>query len=373
MRFELKLALRYLLARKKTLTRFTAAAAVAGIAAGVASLIAADALARGFADEMRDKILANSAHISVTAANAGPITDSALLSKRLKNLENVAEVETAALEHSVVSFESATSYALLSAVGGDRVLVGKQLAERLGVVPGEKIEVVTLGNQSPVRITVDGILETGLQDFDTTRIDVPRDKFAALNREMYFTPRTLNLKLNDIYKSPETSAVVRGALGSGFRVSDWQESNRPLFAALSLERRVIAAIIALIFLIAALNVTTTLALLVNERRFDIGVLRACGASSRSLIAVFLIEGALLGVVGIVAGTLLGLAACALGNYFRLVSISAEVYSLNYVPFHPNGISIVFIIVCAFLAVLVASLFPAMRAGRVTPADNLRAH
>ncbi|MBK7705860.1 MAG: ABC transporter permease [Acidobacteria bacterium] len=308
----------------------------------------------------------------MTAANAGPITDSALLSKRLKNLENVAEVETAALEHAVVSFDSSTSYALLSAADGDRVLVGKQLAERLGVIPAKR--------SRSSRSAINRRFESPSTEFSrlACRISTRREStFRGTNSRRsignVLHPRTLNLKLNDIYKSPETSAVVRGALGSGFRVSDWQESNRPLFAALSLERRVIAAIIALIFLIAALNVTTTLALLVNERRFDIGVLRACGASSRSLIAVFLIEGALLGVVGIVAGTLLGLAACALGNYFRLVSISAEVYSLNYVPFHPNGISIVFIIVCAFLAVLVASLFPAMRAGRVTPADNLRAH
>ncbi len=373
MPFELKLAIRYFLAKKKSLARFTAAAAVVGIAAGVASLIAADALARGFAEEMRDKILANSGHIEVKAADGGPLGSADDLWERLARIENVSSASPGAFEHAVVSGDSATSYALLQAVDGDRTLVGKQLAARIGAIVGEKIEIVTIDKQSPTRITVDGILETGFQDYDATRISVPRDKFAALVGETGFSPRQIDLRLRDIYRSAETAAVIRSELGDRFSVIDWQETNRPLFAALSLERRVAAAIISLIILIAALNMTTTLALLVNERRFDIGVLRACGARSRSLVAAFLIEGALLGAVGIAAGTVIGLAICAIGNYFRLVSIPVEVYSLSYVPFRTSIVSIIAVTTCAMLVVLAAALFPAFRAGRVHPLENLRAH
>ena len=160
-------------------------------------------------------------------------------------------------------------------------------------------------------------------------------------------------------------------LGENFQVVDWQEANQPLFAALSLERKVSLAIISLIIFIAALNITTTLALLVNERRFDIAVLRTCGAKSKTLILVFLWEGLLIGIIGIVSGVIVGLLACFFGNYFRLVSLSAEVYSLSYIPFNISFSSVLLIIVTALLICLLATVYPAYRASRMKPLDNLR--
>jgi len=140
---------------------------------------------------------------------------------------------------------------------------------------------------------------------------------------------------------------------------------------LSLERRVALAIISLIIFIAALNITTTLALLVNERRLDIAVLRTCGARARQLIFIFLIEGLLLGFVGIFGGAVLGLLGCVLGNHFRVVSISKEVYSLSYIPFRSDLETIALIIFVAFLLCLTATAYPAFKASRMKPLENLR--
>lgn len=373
MRFELKLAWRYLTARKRSLARFTAVVAVVGIAAGVASLIVADALARGFADEMRDKILANSAHVRITLAGGGPIADPEAVEAKIAAVDNVRSVEPGALEHAVVSSDKATNYALLKAADEAEVLVGRSLADSLGIVPGEKIEIVTLGNQKPVRIAVDGILDTGIHDYDATWITLPKQKFAGVIGEESFSPRSLDVRVNDIYASAEIARRIDQVLGPGFKAVDWQSQNRELFAAMSLERRVVTVIIGLIVVIAALNITVTLSLLVIERRFDFGVLRACGARASNIVSIVLIEGAILGTVGIAAGVSTGIAFCLIAEKWRLVSLSEQVYMMNHVPLHIRPESLVVISVTALLTVIVASVYPAVRANRMHPIENLRSH
>ncbi len=373
MRFEFKLAWRYLTARKRSLTRFTAAVAVVGIAAGVASLIFAETLARGFADEMRDKILANSAHVRVTLTGGGPIADAESVRAKIAAIGNVRSVEPGAMEHAVVSSENATSYALLKADDEYGVRVGRSLADALRIVPGEKIEVVTLGSRQPKRITVDGILDTGIHDYDATWIALPKQKFAGVAGEESFSPRSLEVRVADIYRSPETARRIGEVLGADFKAIDWQSQNRELFAALSLERRIMTIIIRLIIFIATINITVTLSLLVIERRYDFGVLRACGARSRSIISIVLIEGLILGLTGIAVGILSGILVCVAAEKWQLVKLSEEVYSLSRVPLQIRPESVLLIALTALITVVAASLYPAVRANRMLPVENLRSH
>lgn len=372
MSFELKIALRYILARKRTLTRFTAAVAVAGIAAGVAALTFADALARGFADELRDKILANSPHITISAADGRPVDDGFPHAAVWSSVGNIAAANRGALEHGIVSINETTSYTVISA-SGESVRIGSQLAARIGAAPGDRIEITTLTARTPMRVTVTGLFETGLHDYDATRIEVPPDVFAALVGDESFTPRTFDVKLDDVYLSAETAARLRDALGPDFKVVEWQETNRVLFAALLLERRVASTIIALIVVVAALNIAATLTLLAHERRFDIGVLRACGARSASIRRIFLIEGFMIGLAGSVAGIAVGIAGCALANRFRLVSLPPEVYSLNFIPLNPSVASIGAIALSALVLAVAAAAYPARAASRVSAIENLRSH
>ena len=376
MSFELKLAYKYFRARRKSLARFTSVVAVLGIAAGVASLIVAQALARGFADEMRDKILANTAHVSVFLKDGGEIVDYRETTEALKKIENVREVSPTAYENSLVLAKDETAYSILKVqtqtdLTGSQISVGSRLAEKLNLKPGDEAEIVTLENQTPSRVRLAATFETGLYDYDSTWIIITPEKYAQLRGQPEFQPAILNVSVRDIYRAGETAARIRAVLGENFKALDWQEANRPLFAALSLERKVALAVICLIIFIAALNITTTLALLVGERRLDIAILRTCGARSRSLVTIFLVEGLFLGLIGTFAGLVFGLLGCFIGNYFKIISLSAEVYSLNYIPLRPEISSILMIISSALVLSLAACAYPAVKASRIKPLENLR--
>ncbi len=390
MPFELKLAFKYFRARRKSLARFTSFVAIVGIAAGVASLIIANALANGFNDEMQNKILANTAHITIFTNDGSKITNWREIKENLESLLNVKEVTPTTYESALIVGKDETSYAILRIPNSEfripnpksisdkqptaEVLIGAKLAEKLKLQSGDEAEIITLENQSePKRsiVHVADTFQTGLYEYDSTWIYISPETAAKLHGESNFTPTILSVSVKDIYDANKTADEIRASLGENFKVLDWQEANQPLFAALSLERKVALAIISLIIFIAALNITTTLALLVNERRLDIAILRTCGAKTKSLIFVFLIEGLFLAFVGIFFGIAGGLLGCVLGNYFKIINISAEVYSLSFIPFRPQLSSILLIIFIAFLLCLAATIYPAFKASRIKPLENLR--
>jgi lipoprotein-releasing system permease protein len=194
---------------------------------------------------------------------------------------------------------------------------------------------------------------------------------AKLTGKSSFSPTALSLELNNVYEADKTAQVIRERISPEFKVIEWQEANRPLFAALSLERKVVLAIIALIIFIAALNITTTLALLVNEHRLDIAVLRTSGASTKSLVMIFLFEGLILGTMGVILGILAGIIACFLINHFRLINLPSEVYSISYISLHPLFWEIAVIALSTLCISLLATLYPAWQAARIKPLENLR--
>jgi lipoprotein-releasing system permease protein len=395
MSFEFKLALKYFRSRRKSLTRFTSIAAVVGIAFGVASLIIAQALARGFQDEMRDKILVNTAHITVFLKDGTQIFNWEEIKKSLEKSENISKVTPTAYENSILIGKDATVYSIIRVQNSNdnlqnlsdtqtsdiknennliKISIGAELAKKSGLEQGDEAEIITFENENApknTQVLIKEIFQTGLFEYDSTWIYMTPENFASLTNQPKFTPAILGISVNDIYKADEITDKITGNLGENFRVIDWQEANRPLFAALSLERKVSFAIISLIIFIAVLNITTTLALLVNERKFDIAILRTCGIKTKSLISIFLFEGFFLGFFGVFFGVILGLLGCLTGNYFKLIHLSAEVYSLTYIPFHPNLLNVLLIISTALLLCLSATIYPAYRASRIKPLDNIR--
>ena len=396
MDFESKLAFRYFRARRKSLARFTSIVAVMGIAAGVASLILAQSLARGFSDEMQNKILANTAHVSIFLPDGAEIENWREIKANLEKLENVGEVSATTYESAVIIGTRATNYAVLRVVESREsrveskialspdsrlstldlieISLGRELAEKADLKIGDEAEIILIENDfapQTSKVSVKEIFQTGLYEYDSTWIRVSPEDFTRLKKIKNFAPTVLSVSVKDIYKAAEIAGEIRRGLNENFKIVDWQEANRPLFAALSLERKVVLAIISLIIFIAALNITTTLALLVNERRLDIAVLRTCGAKTRQLIFIFLLEGLLLGASGIFCGVILGLSGCFAGNYFKIINLPAEVYSLSYIPFRPGSDIILPIILIAFLLCLAATIYPAYKASRIKPLENLR--
>ncbi|HJU53768.1 MAG TPA: ABC transporter permease [Pyrinomonadaceae bacterium] len=439
MPYELFLALRNLRARRarrRRLARATALASILGIAFGVAALVVALALSNGFRDEMRDKILKGTAHITVMRRDARPFTDWPALVRSVREAEGVADAAPTTYDGALLSGAGASVYAVLRGLdrtspravsevrrnlvagtiepllnepspfvksegdekGGEgssppitsfdeipseaampSAVIGTELAARANLRVGDTATVVSgEATLTPLglaprfrRVRVAGLFQSGLYEYDASWVYVSLDTAASFSGMDEPAASVISVDVTDIYAVERVSALLRERLGPEYTTVNWQEANRPLFAALALERRMGLFIIALIIVVAVLNITATLVLLVVERRADIAVLGAMGARARSIMLVFVIEGAILGLIGIVAGVVLGLIACFVGDKYKLVSLPADIYSISNVPFHARALDIALAALVAFALSLLATIYPARAAARLRPAEALR--
>lgn len=393
MPFPLKLAWKYFRSTRKGLVRFTAIVAVTGIAAGVASLIVAQALAKGFADEISEKILINTAHITLTEKSDAKISNWQIVKRTVEKIDGIENVIPTVYESAVLSSGERSGYAVLKVknepgkaparlISGKKadehieISLGSELGRKLKLKIGDEADIITLGqNEKPEssKARVGKIFETGLYEYDSTWIYISESNYLKLKNQDKFSPTVFSVFVKDIFGADKIAGEIRRRSGEHFRVLDWREANKPLFSALSLEKKVSFAIILLIIFIAVLNVTTTLALLVNERKLDIAILRTCGATSGAIVMVFLVEGIILSLAGIVSGMIAGIGACFLGNYFRIVRLSTEVYSINSVSFHID-VTGVLMIGLATLSLAIAAVFlPALKASKIKPLENIRSN
>ncbi|HEX8653580.1 MAG TPA: ABC transporter permease [Pyrinomonadaceae bacterium] len=445
MPYELFLARRYLFAhRRRAMARVTTLAAVVGIAFGVAALIVALSLSNGFRDEMRDKILRGTAHITLMRKDGQPITDFRSLLARVRGIDGITDASATSYDGALLSGPAGSAYAVLRGidreseratsevrrtllagtlepllrdgasaaetgepqaetqaadkkVGQDAgptitsfdevpseaalpaVLLGAELSSRTGLRAGDTGQLISGDAQlTPLglapryrRIRVAGIFQTGLYEYDATWVYVSLEGAASFAGSPAGSAPVISLTVADIYGVGQTAARVRALVGDDYTTVDWQQANRPLFAALALERRMGIIIIALIILLAVLNITTTLVLVVVERRADIAILSAMGARGLSIMAVFMIEGAAIGALGALCGVGLGLVACFVGDRYKLVSLPADVYSLGNVPFHTRARDVALAALVAFILSLLATVYPARAAARMRPAEALR--
>ena len=392
MPYEVFLAFRYLRSRnKRKLARATTIAAVLGVCMGVAALIVALALANGFRDEMRDKILQGTAHLSVLRADGRSIENHSELATNLKQIDGVLSASATTYDGALARGPKDSTYAVLRGIENGsgpalqaqrwlidgslapvfetsqtpNAIVGSEFASRIGVAVGDVFQIVPASESAKTRrVRVSGIFRSGLFEYDSTWIYVA---FADSNQ----TQLVMTVQVHDPDDVKQVAANVSKTLGSAYTIVDWQQANQPLFAALALERRMGLFIIGLIIAIATLNITTMLILVVAERRRDIAILNALGAKRFGVMLLFIIEGAVVGAVGAIAGVLLGIAACFVGNYFKLVSLPADVYSISNVPLINRPIEIVLAALIAFVLSVLATIYPARTASRMRPVEALR--
>ena len=406
MRYEFWLAMRNLRSgRRRRLARVTAVVAVTGIAVGVGALIIAFSLANGFRDEMRDKILRGTAHLSVMSTEGQPISGYQNLVTRMSQIEDVVSASPTTYEGAVLIGPKNSNYVVLRGVAIDsfasrkelteltvegsavalyepkerdlrEVVLGTELAARAGVTVGDVVELISANRNAaspePTRrlVRVCGLFRSGLYEYDSTWIYVALDLAAALTGNVDEV-RVISVQVRDIYKVASIAARIRSELGTSYTTLDWQQANRPLFAALALERRMGLVIIGLIILVAALNIMTTLILVVVERRKEIAILTAMGATAQSVTKIFIIEGLLIGTFGAFLGVIVGITGATAGNYFKLISLPADVYSISTVPFNISLLDVVVASIVALLLSLVATIYPARAAAKVSPVEMLR--
>lgn len=374
--------------------------AILGIAMGVAALIVALALGNGFRDEMRDKILQGTEHLSLLRTDGRPIEDHVKVVERLRQVDGVVSASATTYDGALARGPAGPAYAVLrsiekgneaqaqrwliqgtigplfdnanaSASAVPQAVVGAELAAKIGVTTGDLFEVVVADNfaaSTTRRLRVAGIFRSGLFEYDSTWIYVALENTGARGQHAAFL---ISVQVDDADNVKQIAARVLSTLGNGYTAVDWQQANQPLFAALTLERRMALFIIGLIVAIAALNITTMLILVVVERRRDIAVLSTLGATRLGVMLVFIIEGAVVGAIGAVAGVLIGLAACFIANHYKLVSLPADVYSISSVPLHAKFSETLLAAAIAFGLSVLATIYPARNAARMRPVEVLR--
>src|SRR5438477_930890 len=401
---ELFLGLRYLTARgsRANLSLFVWIG-VGGVFLGVAALIVVLAVMTGFQDGIRDRIISANPHLLVFQSGAAGLADPASVVSRVTTVPGVRAATPFVLQQALftsaggdahgglvrgVDFESRAvrddlraqlrSGRLDSAAGSDGgILLGVELARTLGVVPGDAITVIspkgaiTAVGMVPKmrRYTVVGTIEVGMYEYDASlaylSLPAARD-FAGLAGVT-----GVEVRLDDPFDAKRVGRAVAGRLGFPYWVRDWMEMNRNLFNALQLEKLALFVVVTIIVLVAAFAIIGHLVLLVAEKRKEIGVLKAIGASASSITAVFFSVGMTIGVVGTVAGSLVGLAIIWVQNTYKVIKLAGDVYQIDYLPMKLAPADFILIVSATLLLSFLATIVPARRAGALSPVDVLR--
>ena len=446
MRFELFIATRYLRAkRRQAFIGIITGISIAGVAAGVASLIVALAINNGFRQDLQDRLIGSSSHISllriaddgikdwppllerlskqphvVAAAPAifeqvlisrGPRARGAVLKGMIPAYERkvgdllstVKEGSAAALEETTPEPEkdmrgqpprlprmqpnkqhrrktflipSARIQARVAAM--PPIILGKDMADNLGATVGSVVLVTSpQGELTPFgmvpkysRFRVVGIFNSGFYDYDSswafTRLSDAQRLFGLGD-----LISVIEFKVDDIYAADQVARQLEEAAGTGFMTTNWKEQNKALFHALNMERLVTYITIGLIVFVAALNILISLIMMVMEKTKDIAVLMSMGTRKSQVRNIFIAQGVLIGVIGTAIGLLLGYAISYAGGHYHLISLSPEVYSIDYVPFAPRLKDGLWVALVAIGVSFVATLYPSWSAGRTLPAEALR--
>ena len=263
------------------------------------------------------------------------------------------------------------------AEGPDGIALGQDLARTLGVTGGESVTVLTPeGTLTPMGIMprartlrVVGVFALGLYEYDSAYAVVSLPVGLRLMGKSY--PDFVQLRVNDVYDAPAVARSILDRFGSGYMVQDWADMNQSLFSALWLEKMAISVTIGLIVIVAALNIIASLVLMVMEKSRDIAILKTMGASARSIMVIFMLQGVLIGAVGTVAGAVLGRGLSWVLDHYQLVRIPTEVYQISYIPFRIETDDFLIVLASALLICFFATLYPSRQAARLDPAEALR--
>src|SRR6266850_3195672 len=443
MRFELFIATRYLRAkRRQAFIGVITGISVAGVAAGVASLIVALAINNGFRQDLQQRLLGSRAHVSLLRVQSDGIQDWRPLLEKLSKQPHVVAVAPAIYEQVLISrgprargavlkgmlpqyerrvsdllktvtlgsaaaLEGGSTYVepgLRPGLDGSEtrphttqnqspddlagvqqrvaamppIILGKDMAEQIGAGVGSVVLVTSpQGELTPfgmvpkyLRFKVVGIFNSGFFDYDSswafTRLSDAQQLFGLGD-----LISVIEFKLDDIYVASDVARQLEQAAGHGFMATSWMDQNKALFRALRLERVVTFITIGLIVFVAALNILISLTMMVMEKTKDIAVLMSLGTKKAQIRRVFIAQGVLIGVIGTAVGLVLGYAISWAGGHYHFISLSPEVYSIDYVPFVPRLMDGVIVALVSIGVSFVATVYPSWSASRILPAEALR--
>ena len=402
--FEVFMGLRYLRARgqRANLSLFVWIG-VGGVFLGVAALIVVLATMTGFQEGIRDRIIAANPHLMVYHTGRAGLTDADAVAARIGAIPGVRsatpfvhqqalftvsgggahgglirgiELKAPAVVQDLQSQLRSGSLRAL-AYGESGILLGWELARALGVVPGDSVTVISpQGALTAVgmvpkmrRYTVAGTFELGMHEFDSSLAYLPlpaAQEFAGLAGVT-----GIEVKLVDPFDAKSVGRAIARELGYPYWIRDWMDMNRSLFAALQLEKLALFVVVTIIVLVAAFAIIGHLVLLVAEKRKEIGILKAIGASAQSITAVFFTVGMTIGVAGTIAGSVVGLTLIWAQNTYKVIKLASDVYQINYLPMKLTLTDALMVLGAALILSFLATIIPARRAGSLEPVDVLR--
>lgn len=404
MKFEWFVAKRYLTAkRKQAFISVITLISVLGITIGVMALIIAIALITGFQKDVQDKILGATSHILISDLSGNGIPDHQPFIRRIEKNEQITEVTPVAYKTVLIRGPYKNSGVILRGLDFKRkethsfwkdkldrgtipdsdtdkgnILLGWDLSFEIGAGVGDVVTVLSLSNRlTPTglfpnikKLRVTGIFRTGLYEYDASTALVNL-KIAQSIIGIEDRVNLVQIKLKNIFKAPDFKDEIRNILPPETYATTWMEMNESLFSALKLEKKLMFFTIALIILVAALNIIATLILMVMEKTKDVGILMAMGATSRSIRKIFFLQGATIGCSGTLIGTVLGLVWCWLANTFELIKVPVDIYQIPFVPFKISILDLLIIVFSAVLISFVSTLFPSHRASKIDPVGALK--
>ena len=419
MRFELFVAVRYLRAkRRQAVVGVITIISIAGVAAGVASLIIALAITNGMRRDLQDRLLSSTAHVQLMRVASDGIRGWRELTARLEQLPHVKAASPGLYEQVLISHGARSGGALIEGIvpaqerrvsdllssvtlgsaapletsaapvelqeqaNGNQapppIVIGRDLADTIDAKVGTTILVTSpQGELTPLgvipkwqRFRVVGIFHSGFYQYDSSMA------FTSLAdaQRLFGEPdvvSVISFKVDDLDRADQIGRAIEQAAGPGFLTTNWMEENRPLFRALKLEQIVTFIVIGLIVCVAALNILTALTMMVMEKNRDIAVMMSFGVQPRQVRTIFLLQGLLIGFTGTVLGLIAGYTLSWLGGHYRFIQLSAEVYSIDYLPFAARWTDGLIVAGVSLAVSLLATLYPSNSAARILPAEALR--
>lgn len=403
--YQLFIAFRYLKSKKRHRgISFNTAISIGGVAVGVMALLVVLAVMSGFHEDLQTKILGANAH-AVVLNYRGGIEDYGGLIEKLRGEPHVTAFSPFVIGQVMVSsgkrahgvflrginlqdelkttdifkhLKEGTLSDLRDSDGTPWIALGRELATTLGVVPGEAVNVISpVGEMGPLgmlpkvrQFKVGAVFEMGMFEYDAnltlTSLKAAQEFFGYGS-----SVSGIQLRLTDVYKAPSVREAISKKLGFPYYVKDWMQMNRNLFSALKLEKFAMFVILILIVLVASFNIVSTLMMSVIEKEREIAILKAIGATNQGIMAVFMIQGLLIGTVGTAIG-LVG--ATVLGhilNTYEIIKLPADVYYLSRLPVKMKAFDFAVVSVSAVVISFLSTVYPSYQAARLNPVEPLR--
>lgn len=409
--YEIFIGLRYLKAkRKQTFISIITFISMAGVMVGVMALVIVLSVMAGFQDDLRGKILGTTSHVIIMKFGKGMEKADEVVNK-VKTMPHVLAASPFIYNQVMLTSESSVSGAVVRGIEPETavkvtdiakniregslaavmqkkkdrdgievpgVVIGKELSKILGVFLGDYINVVSpLGQMTPMgmvpkvkRFQIAGIFDSGMYEYDSSLVYVSISEAQSFFG-MADMVTGIEVKIDDIYRARQIGKDIQSSLGYPFWTRDWMDMNKNLFAALKLEKIAMFVILTLIVLVAAFNIVSTLIMVVMEKHKDIAILKAMGATSKSIMKIFVIEGTIIGVVGTVLGLLGGYASCVLLAKYKFIELPGDVYYISTLPVKMEPMTLFLVSIAALGISFIATIYPAWQAAKLDPAEALR--